>query len=105
MANWLDAALLSNGPFYEVVIAGDPADPATQELLSLARSGGRSFVLTMHVPAAGPDEQMLALQPVLQGKAQWEEKPTAFVCRKGSCNAPTNDATEMQSQLSAGWAH
>src|SRR5690606_9655673 len=34
MANWLDAALLSNGPFYELVVAGDPADPVTQEMLS-----------------------------------------------------------------------
>lgn len=105
MANWLDAALLSNGPFYELVVAGDPADPATQEMLAIARSGGRNYVLPMQVPAAGPDANTLARQPVLQGKQQAGDKPTAFVCKKGSCNAPTSDPQEMLKQISAGWAH
>jgi uncharacterized protein YyaL (SSP411 family) len=105
MANWLDVALLSNGPFYEVVIAGAPEDPLTGELLAIARNGGRSYVLPMQVGAAGASEAVLAVQPVLMGKAQSQDLATAYVCRKGSCNAPTSDPQELAKQLMDGWKH
>lgn len=105
MANWLDVALLANGPFYEVVIAGGSENPLTQELMAIARSGSRSYVLPMQVAAEGPSEAVLAVQPVLMGKVQSQDLPTAFVCKKGSCNAPTNDPQELAKQLKAGWKH
>ncbi len=105
MANWLDVALLSNGPYYELVVAGDADDPLTIEMLNLARSKGRNYVLPMHVPAEGPSDSTLVTQPMLLGKAQWEGKPTAFVCKKGACNAPTSDPQEMLRQISEGWAY
>ena len=105
MSNWLDVALLANGPFYEVVIAGAADDPLVLQMLGETRSGARNYVLPMHVPAEGATAAVLAVQPALAGKVQSGATATAYVCKKGSCNAPTGDPAELTKQLSAGWQH
>ncbi len=53
MAWWFDAALRLNGPFYDVVVAGDPADAATRALTATVTRLLPPHVTLSRVPAAG----------------------------------------------------
>jgi uncharacterized protein len=96
MAWWADAALRSNGPRYEVVIAGQ-GDALTTAFGGLAAP----HAVMLRVASQGPDPGMLERFPATQGK---RGEGVAFVCRQGACNAPTNAPEELKSQLKEGWS-
>jgi hypothetical protein len=98
---WLDAALLRNGPFYEVVIAGN--DAATSPLAAAARKLGAPWFVLLTLPAAGADAATLALAPAAEGKSSKDGRPLAFVCLRGACKLPAREPAEMLGQLRAGW--
>ena len=106
MAGWLDAGLLFNGPYYEVIIAGDPDSEAYQGLASAIQSMSAPNTVLISVPAAGAGQDRLEQYPVLQGKqAAQDGSPLAYVCQRGSCKAPTGDPREMLQQVREGWWH
>ena len=68
MAWWFDAAARLIGPYHDVVIAGDPSDPATGVLArSILELMPASAVVTL-IPADGADKDLLAMAPALDGK-------------------------------------
>ncbi|MCK9996514.1 MAG: thioredoxin domain-containing protein [Candidatus Krumholzibacteria bacterium] len=103
MAWWFDAAARLIGPYHDVVIAGDPADPATialsRTILELLPA---SAVISL-IPADGADKDLLAVAPALDGKKSVNGAPTAFVCEFGICQAPTSDPDTMRTQILQGW--
>jgi uncharacterized protein YyaL (SSP411 family) len=79
----------------EVVIAGDPADPRTQALLSAVRG---SFPAS-HVVAVVHDGNRAALakvSKVFDGKVPVGGAPAAYVCRRGVCEAPVTDPAKFK---------
>ncbi|HSA82863.1 MAG TPA: thioredoxin domain-containing protein [Geminicoccaceae bacterium] len=93
------AALLS-GTFLldqpvQIVVIGSPADPACRAL--------RRVALTAPLPAAvtltlSPDEPLPAGHPAA-GKAQIDDRPTAYVCPGQTCRLPVTDPQELASAL------
>ncbi len=98
MAWWFDAARKVNSPYYDVVIAGD-GDAMARLLMELLPA---SAVIS-RVPAKGGGEDLLELAPALKGKTAVDGKPTGYVCRFGTCQAPTGDGRELVKQVMAGW--
>ena len=106
LAAWQDVALLELSPLYTVVIAGDGKSAATRELLTAAREQAAPYALVVHLPVAGASQELAALAPALADKRAADDgTPRAYVCRYGSCQAPTADPAEMLAQLGAGWLH
>ena len=103
MARWLDVALLSEGPFYEVVIAGDAADPATQNMLRQVKELNPPYAVVVTVAAAGADAAMQSQLPIVVARTAINGKATAYVCQRGSCKQPTQDAAELLAQITEGW--
>ncbi|MEO8900444.1 MAG: thioredoxin domain-containing protein, partial [Polyangiaceae bacterium] len=99
MAGWLDAALLADGPFYEVVIAGDNA-----ALAAAWRSLLPAWAVGVGVSRAGPTPNQIRVMPTAAGKTA-PGGARAYVCVHGACNAPTTDPAQLRRQLLAGWLH
>lgn len=85
----------------EAVIAGDAADPRTQALLRELAQQSDARVLVARLPAAGAPDALLKEFPALEGKRALGEKPTAFLCKRGACEAPTSDPAALRRALSA----
>ncbi len=85
----------------EVVIAGAPDDPRTRALLRelVGMSDARGSLARL--PASGAPERLIKLFPALVGKRALSDRPTAFVCRKGTCEAPTSDPSALRAALAA----
>jgi len=103
MAAWQDVALLKLNPYYSVMIAGDAADPRTQELLTAASQTAAPYALIVQLPESGAIADLLELMPTAEDRRAVDGAPVAYVCQFGSCQAPTNDAATLKRQLQAGW--
>jgi len=103
MAAWQDVALLSLNPYYTVMITGDAEDSRTQELLKAASRHAAPYALLVQLPAGGASADLLELMPAAIDKVAVGGLPTAYVCRQGSCQAPTSDPAELKRQMLSGW--
>ncbi|MEO7327576.1 MAG: thioredoxin domain-containing protein [Minicystis sp.] len=83
----------------EVVIAGAPDDPRTRVLLRALAGAGDARISLTRLPAEGAPERVIKLFPALAGKRALGDRPTAFVCRRGTCEAPTSDPSQLGAQL------
>jgi len=102
MAGWFDAALKYRGPFYEVVVCGDPLASATKEMLAEFHRRMPSYAVLTLLPADGPSPEAVKIMPAVVGKRATGGKPTAYVCRLGACKKPTHDPATLARQISDG---
>ena len=79
----------------EIVVVGERAEAATQELLETARKTYLPNALLLH--ATGDD----AWPPVVRDKHPIDGAPAAYVCHRGVCRAPVTNAAELRHQLQA----
>ncbi len=89
------------GRAQEVVIVGDPASAATQRLLTVVR---KRFLPHTVLAGAASDAaaQAAAVEiPLLAGRTQLNDAPTAYVCENFACQLPTTDPTILAGQLAA----
>jgi hypothetical protein len=103
MAWWFDAALRLNGPFYDVVVAGDPADAATRALAATVTRLLPPHVTLARVPAAGPSVELAVILPATTGKIASAGEPCAYVCEHGTCLEPVQEPDALREQLLAVW--
>ena len=96
-------ALANSGPYYELIIAGEPGAADTQALHRVIETMRPSWVVTARVPADGPDARLKTLVPATEGKVARKGKAQAYVCVRGACNKPTGDPNELRVQLLKGW--
>ncbi|MFH1058441.1 MAG: thioredoxin domain-containing protein [Pseudomonadota bacterium] len=92
----LDYAL---GPAHEVVVAGDPADPATAALIQAAQRGfhpGLALLLAAPGPAG---EAVRDLAPFCAGMGPVAGRPAAYVCTGHACQAPVTEPAALTAAL------
>ena len=83
-----------HSPTQEVVIVGEPEDPATIALTQAARQPYHPRRLVLQIPTVRHTE--LALW---QGKVALNGQPTAYVCRNHVCNLPVTEVGAMLQQM------
>ncbi len=103
MAWWHDVALRYLGPFHEVVVAGDPGDPAAAELAAAVIGALPPHAVLLRVPAAGASGLLADLAPPAAGKTAPDGRAVAYVCRHGACEAPVATAAEVTALLRREW--
>lgn len=81
----------------DVVVMGEPADPATGALLDAVREAGPDRLL-LQVP---PGADLPASHPA-HGRTMQDGKPTAWVCREMVCGLPVTDPAALVEHLRAG---
>ena len=81
----------------EVVIAGDPDDPRTVELLATAWRHRPPFAVIAGLHDASP----FADTPLLRGRGPLDGRPAAWVCRAFACDAPVVDPADLEASLRA----
>jgi hypothetical protein len=98
-AQWLIALDWLVGPVDEVVIVGEPGDPAVRRLVAVARgaAGGPPW-RPRQVVAVGPDPRASAV-PLLGGRFSLRGAPTAFVCRGFACRQPVTEPEALAAIL------
>jgi hypothetical protein len=85
----------------EAVIAGDASDPRTRALVRELARESDARVLVARVPAAGAPGALIKGFPALEGKKAIGDVPTAFLCKRGACEAPTGDPAVLRRALAA----
>lgn len=82
----------------EIVIAGEPDDPRTRQLLHAAwrRFPQPGVVALLH---EGNREALTKMSSVYRGKEPVDGVPAAYVCERGTCQAPVTDAAELAKAL------
>ncbi len=92
------------GPTPEIVILGDPALPATRQILAdLRRRYLPNTIVALGEPDAARREP--ALDPLFAGKQMLSGQPTVFICQNFACQAPVvgaDAARQAFDQLAAG---
>ncbi|HSN99827.1 MAG TPA: thioredoxin domain-containing protein [Candidatus Nanopelagicales bacterium] len=82
----------------EIVVVWPDGEPAPEPLLGVLR---RTF-LPNRVITGGPESalaELAKLAPITEGKRALDGKPTAYVCERGLCQAPTSDPAALAAQL------
>ncbi|MHB8971894.1 MAG: thioredoxin domain-containing protein [Pirellulaceae bacterium] len=88
VAQMLLAVDLWLGPTWEIVIAGDIQQPATQQVIQgLRRTFLPRRVVACRSASAGTPHSA-ALEPLFAGKRLQTQKPLAYICESFACQAP-----------------
>jgi uncharacterized protein YyaL (SSP411 family) len=87
-----------HGPSNEIVISG----PADSEMVGKMLAAVRKPFLPNKVVILRPEgenPEITKLSPLTEYQIQQGGKPTAYICEKGACKAPTNEIAEMLKNL------
>lgn len=82
----------------EVVVVGEPSDPATKAMLAQLRStySPRKVVL---LKTASNAKELAKVAAFTAALSSWEDKTTAYVCRNFACELPTTSPSEAKNLL------
>jgi len=87
------------GPSQEVVIVGPGRGRDTLEMLKALRSRFIPNQVVILKPSEETSPRIEAIADFIRSYKALEGKATAYVCREGSCSAPTTDKEEMLAEL------
>ena len=93
-AKWLAAIDLALSDIAEVAIVAALDEPGARELLAVASGGFHPA----RVVALAPDPVSSEV-PLLDGRAQLRDRPTAYVCRSFVCQVPVTEPEALEEQL------
>ena len=102
-AGWATVALMLQGPFYDVVFAGDEGAQDAKKLKAEYAALSPSWGVRTSVAGTGPTKAQLAAMPPLMAKTSREGAARAYVCIRGTCKKPTGDPKELRQQVLDGW--
>ena len=102
VAGWTRVALRAQGPFYEVVLAGEPGD-VRAALEAAWRELNPTWAVRVDLPRRGASKALAELAPTLGSKAAKGKVAMAYVCLEGVCKAPTSSPATFKQQLLEGW--
>jgi len=89
------------GPSQEIVIAGDPAAPDTQRMLSDARKRFLPRAVVALHPAGAAGAAIERLVPFLARQTPIDGRATAYLCEQYHCQLPTTDPARFSALLDA----
>ena len=69
----------------EIVVVGHQSDPKTVELI---RGIHHRYLPNKILQLASPDDLLEKISPLLAGKRQIGDRPTAYVCHNSTCSSP-----------------
>jgi len=69
----------------EIVVVGHQSDPKTVELI---RGIHHRYLPNKILQLASPDDSLEKISPLLAGKRQIGDRPTAYVCHNSTCSSP-----------------
>ena len=81
------------GPYYEVAIVGEPADPTAQALIAALNN---HFLPRIALAVGTPGDTEV---PLLENRALLDGLPTAYVCQGFVCQRPVTAPADLLSQL------
>jgi uncharacterized protein YyaL (SSP411 family) len=94
---WLCAIDFATGEPIEVAIVGDPESGLTSNLEQVVWA---RYLPNKVVALGAPWEEAGAAEiPLLAERDEIDGRPTAYVCRRMACQAPTTDPRELARQL------
>jgi uncharacterized protein YyaL (SSP411 family) len=80
----------------EIVVVGDRADPALEDLIASAHA---VYLPDKLVQVAAPQAPLAEISPLLRDKTQVSGKATAYVCRNFTCSRPVTNPRELHDML------
>jgi uncharacterized protein YyaL (SSP411 family) len=98
MAGWLDSALLADGPYYELVIAGPDGG-----LSDVWRDLSPAWLVGVRLGAEGPTPAQERAMPTSSNKRARAGLALGYVCVHGACDAPTSDPARLRLAVLNGW--
>lgn len=87
---------------HQIAIVGDPEAPATKELLRTIFGRylpGKVVALSRPSVVTDSSKPIHSEIPILSGRYQIKDSPTAWVCRNFHCEAPVTDPDALANQL------
>ena len=84
----------------QIVIAGDPAVPATQALLAAVHARFLPNAATLLVDSRATRDFFAAGAPAIAAMQASEGRPAAYVCQDYTCQLPVSTAAELEKLLS-----
>jgi uncharacterized protein YyaL (SSP411 family) len=82
----------------EIVVVGEPDDPATKALLTGVHS---TYLPNSTLQLVGPREPLEKIAPLLQGKNPIGGEATAYVCHNFTCAAPVTTWDDLETLLNS----
>ncbi len=86
-------------PAREIVVAGDPEDSATRELLAVVQQRFLPNRALLVKPSGSVGEQLSELAQFTADMQPADDGPAAYVCRDFACQRPVSDPTELEKVL------
>ena len=87
------------GPAREIVVAGDPEDSATKELLAVVQQRFLPNRALLVKPGGFAGEQMAQLAPFTVEMQPAADGPAVYVCRDFACQRPVSEPKELEKAL------
>jgi uncharacterized protein YyaL (SSP411 family) len=83
------------GPTKQVVIAGNPGDKDTKEMLVALRTRFLPRKVVVLYPEGNEGKAVGEIVPFVKGREKMERKATAYVCVDYACRLPTTEVSRM----------
>jgi uncharacterized protein YyaL (SSP411 family) len=87
------------GPSKEIVIAGEPGNEDTMEMLKVIRSQFLPRKIVLLHPGGVTGEAIEKISPFVKEQRAIDGKATAYVCENYTCKLPTTNVKELIQQL------
>ena len=94
-AEVMSALLFAEGPSYEIVISGDPANSETQKIIRAVNQ----LYLPEKVVVLRPGkaaESIIKIAPYVEAQKMVDGKPTVYICRNTACERPLVGLKELK---------
>ena len=95
----MSALLRGTGPSLEIVIAGKPGAPDTEELLAVARAPYLPQAAILLVPPGKDGEKIRKIATFAEAYTPVEGNAAAYICQNFECQLPTTDPKELAQML------
>ena len=88
------------GPAQEIVAAGDPADPLTQEMIAEVHRAFLPNKVLLFLPDEGEErDRLLKAAPFLESFRSLNGRPTIYLCSRFTCRSPITEVKELKRVL------
>jgi uncharacterized protein YyaL (SSP411 family) len=87
------------GPSQEIVVAGDPEDKRTQEMITMIHRAFLPRTVLLLRPDDESAQRIVKSAPFLKEMIAVKGKPAVYVCTQYACQAPITDVETLSQAL------